>query len=371
MDPGKKELYQKYRQEFSSLLYLDDAVRYLIGEYRKRAENDHTIFFITGDHRIIPIPSETRIDRYHVPFIVYSTMVKHPQRFSSVSSHADLTPSLLAFLEKNYGMTTPRKAHWLGTGIDTSVGFRNIHSQALMKTKEELVDYLDKDFFLSGDQLYKVMPGLALEQMQDRATQSALEKKLADFRRLNTYVCFRDKIFPEQAERAQLSENARLDSAFAMLQVGGLNSDQLFQRARETASSQNYDEARTICRKLLRNGPNYHDVRTLLGRTFAWEKRFDEARACFEEVMRRAPNYPDAQTALFDVEFWSGNTPQALTLANQALRRFPTNQDLLFRKAKVLAALGKRQESLDALGQLLKINPSSPDGIALRTQLGK
>jgi tetratricopeptide (TPR) repeat protein len=87
--------------------------------------------------------------------------------------------------------------------------------------------------------------------------------------------------------------------------------------------------------------------------------------------MRRAPNYSDAQVALIDAEFWSGNHARALTLANQSLQRFPSNQDLLFRKAKVLAALGKNQESLDALERLLRLNPSSVDGLTLRKQLGK
>ena len=371
VSPGKLDLYRKYRQEFSSLLYLDDAVRYLIGEYSNRPENDHTIFIITGDHRIIPIPTETRIDRFHVPLILYSKMLKRPQRFSSVSTHADVTPSLLAFLENNYGLKAPGKAHWLGNGIDTAIGFRNIHSQPLMRTKEDLVDYLDKDYFLAAHQLFKLLPGLDLEESQDHEARLALEKQLDDFRQLNAYVCSRDKIFPELPGETRVSANTRDDSAYAMLNLHGLNSDQLFQLAREKASTQNYEEVRTICRKLLRNGPNYHDVRTLLGRTFAWEKRYDEARPCFVEVIRRAPNYPDAQTALVDVEFWSGNTAHALTLVNQALQRFPTNQDLLIRKSKLLAALGKRQESLDALEHLLKVNPSSVDGLALQKQLSK
>lgn len=370
-DPGKQEFYRKYRQEFSSLLYLDDAIRYLIDEYKQRSENDHTIFFITGDHRIIPIPTETKIDRYHVPLMIVSKMLKHPQKFSSVSSHADVTPTLLAFLQKNYGLSAPTRAHWLGTGIDTSVGFQNRHSRALMRTKEELVDYLDRDYYLADKQLFRLLPGLDLQESQDQDIRLGLQKKLDEFRQINAYVCSQGKIYPEQAEQARLSANALDDTAFARLNLKGLSSDQLFQRAREKAFSQNYDEARIICRRLLRNGPNYHDVRTLLGRTLAWEKRYDEAKVCFEEVIRRAPNYPDARAALVDVELWAGNAAQALTVANQALQTFPTNLDLLFRKAKVLASMGKTEESLDALKKLLRIDPSNIEGLALRKQLGR
>lgn len=36
--------------------------------------------------------------------------------------------------------------------------------------------------------------------------------------------------------------------------------------ARKKAFAQSYDEARATCKKLLKNGPNYHDIRTLLGK---------------------------------------------------------------------------------------------------------
>jgi tetratricopeptide (TPR) repeat protein len=72
-----------------------------------------------------------------------------------------------------------------------------------------------------------------------------------------------------------------------------------------------------------------------------------------------------------DVEFWSGNNDRALGLVNQALQRFPLNQEFHVRKVKVLAALGRRDEALLGLKQLLKLNPLSADALALRKQLGK
>jgi lipoteichoic acid synthase len=371
VDPQRHETYKKYRQEFSSLLYADDALRFLMTEYQQRPEYDHTIFFITGDHRIIPIPAEAKIDRYHVPFIIFSKMLKYPKRFSSISTHADVTPSILAFLQANYGVSAPWKAHWLGTGIDTAVGFRNIHTMPLMRNKGELTDYLDKDYFLTGDQLFKLRAGLVPEVVQDKDVQSRLERNFGDFKRINRYVSRNNKLYPQSADRSRFATTAEGDSAFAALDSLKLNSNQLFQLAQEKAAANKYEEARTVCRKLLRNGPNFHDVRTLLGRTYAWEKRYDEARAAFDEVIRRAPNYPDAQIALVDVEFWSGNNNRVLGLVNQALLRFPSNQEFHVRKVKVLAAMGRRDEALLGLNQLLKLNPLSADALALRKQLGK
>ncbi len=366
----KKETYRKYRQEFSSLLYTDDAVRYLITEYQRRPEYDNTIFIITGDHRIIPIPTETRIDRFHVPFIIFSKMLKRPQCFSSVSSHADVTPSILAFLQRRCGIQPPQKAHWLGTGIDTAAGFRNIHSIALMKTKEELSDFVEHEYFLSGEQLFRLKAGLVPEEVDDLNMKSLLAQKLRDIKRINRYVCRNNKLYPEQADQARSAPLAADDSAVVALDALKLNSDQLFQLARDKAAANDYEGARAICRKLLRNGPNFHDVRTLLGRTYSWERRYDEARTTFSEVMRRAPNYPDAQLALADVEYWTGNNERVLELVGEALQKFPSNQSFLVCKVKALSALGRKNEAQSAFNQLLKLNPTSAEASALRKQLG-
>jgi hypothetical protein len=45
-----------------------------------------------------------------------------------------------------------------------------------------------------------------------------------------------------------------------------------FDRARRLAFSGAYEPARLLCRKVLAGSSNYHDVRVLYGRTFAWEK---------------------------------------------------------------------------------------------------
>jgi hypothetical protein len=72
-----------------------------------------------------------------------------------------------------------------------------------------------------------------------------------------------------------------------------------------------------------------------------------------------------------DVESWSGSNDTVLGLVNQALQRFLSNQEFHVRKVKVLAALGRRDEALLGLNQLLKSNPLSADALALRKQLGK
>ncbi|HKK44196.1 MAG TPA: sulfatase-like hydrolase/transferase, partial [Balneolaceae bacterium] len=76
VDDQKKEIFTNYKKIFASLLYSDDAIRKFIQNYKKRPEYDHTIFIITGDHRMGPIPHASKIDRFRVFFTIYSPMLK-------------------------------------------------------------------------------------------------------------------------------------------------------------------------------------------------------------------------------------------------------------------------------------------------------
>ena len=337
VDTSRRAEYRKYSGVFETLLYLDDAVRSFLEEYAKREDYRRTIFIITGDHRLIPIPPATRIDRYRVPFIVYSPMVKAAVRFSSVSSHLDVTPSLIALLHKNVGMTFPGTVPWLGTGIDTSRAFRNVHSLVLMRTKNQTDEYLDGLHFLSGEQLFTVQPGLDLAANQDGAVLEQLREKLERARRLSLFVMTEDRIYPRNAsDSADARIAKRQESAFDSLELSDRTTDELFRIARSKAVAGDYDHARVIALRLLRDSPNNHDARALLGRTYAWQRRFAEARPILTELIRRAPDYVDGYVALIDVEIWSGHRDDALARVNDALGRFPGNKELIAEKARVL-----------------------------------
>ena len=111
-----KSNYRNYQNQYLSIMYADDAVRNFITEYSKRADYDNTIFIITGDHRIPEIPMRTKIDRYHVPLIIYSPLLKRTARFSSISTHFDLTPSILSYLKTNHNVRIPFLISWIGGG---------------------------------------------------------------------------------------------------------------------------------------------------------------------------------------------------------------------------------------------------------------
>ncbi|MFZ4621234.1 MAG: sulfatase-like hydrolase/transferase [Bacteroidota bacterium] len=361
VSPEQRTTMTAYRDQFASLLYFNDAIRYLFTEYAKRPDYKNTIFILTGDHRIIPIPSATKIDRFHVPLMIFSPMLKAPVKFSSVSSHLDVTPTILAFLKHRHGLRVPEKAHWLGDGIDTVRNFRNIHSIPFMRVKEEIADYLDGDLYISGEQLFELRPGMDIAEIQDEKKFNEVSAKLEHFKEINKYVVDENKLFPKTEELMDDDVTPEDIIAFQRIDSLGLDLEKLFFLARQKAFNKEIDESRLICRRILFASPNFHDTRVLLGRTYAWNNDYRTAKRLFNDVISRDETYIDAYSALADAELWSDSAAVSLEVAKRGLGLYPKNEDLLARSVKALVSLNRKKEAEAELKKLKNLNPNNPD----------
>jgi phosphoglycerol transferase MdoB-like AlkP superfamily enzyme len=182
---GQKAGYRAYRNIYTSVMYTDAALRRYFAEASKRPGYANTIFIVTGDHRLPEIPLSEWIDRYHVPLLVYSPLLKAPLRVKSVSSDFDIAPSLLAFLAHRYGIRTPPAVTWVGTGLDLEPAFRNVHDIPLKQTKANLVDFASGGWFVSRDALYLLRDGMHTQPVDDAAALAGAGARFAAFRDAN------------------------------------------------------------------------------------------------------------------------------------------------------------------------------------------
>ena len=194
---AQKKEYRKYILNYSTMLYFNDALRNFFDQYKKREDFKNTIFFITGDHRMSSPPISTQIDRFHVPLVIYSPMLKTVAKFSSVVSHLDFTPSVVAFLKRNYGMSFPSDVPWLGKGLDSVKTFRSTMSVPFIRTKNEIIDYIDRDYFIVNDQLFKVSENMGLDKITDQKKITEIQRKFEKFKTDNLNACLNNKLIPD------------------------------------------------------------------------------------------------------------------------------------------------------------------------------
>ncbi|MBA4277474.1 LTA synthase family protein [Flavobacterium sp.] len=340
---GIKEAVGTYKDIFAALNYTDTSIKNFIEAYSKRPEYKNTIFIITGDHRLIPVPQKDELCRFHVPLFIYSPMLKKAEKFKSVSSHWDVTPSLLAFLMNNYQFNKLEKTAWMGEGLDTAKEFRNIHKIPLMRYKGSINDYIYKDYLYSGGELYKINENFETNKVYEENISKIMADSLSSFKKLNAYLTKKNKIFP--ASMNVYSQPAVQFSKAELVIIKdlskNLNFDQTFLVARDLAFKKDYKKSRLLCDYILNEIPNYSEVRTLKGRMLAWEGNYGKAESELLDAIKRTPFETDAYLALMDVYKWSNQNSKAIEIGKKAIDSGIKNPEIKVKLAQAYKSIQK------------------------------
>jgi YaiO family outer membrane protein len=145
--------------------------------------------------------------------------------------------------------------------------------------------------------------------------------------------------------------------------------DALFKQAREISFAGNNLQARRILQRILERKPDYYDVRTFLGRTYAWDRQYDNARTELSRVLIDRENDQDALLALIDVEDWSGNPEVANQYLRLGLSYYPTSEALLMKKARLQIKADDKESAAITLRRILDFNPGNKEAIDLMNSL--
>ena len=204
-----KHTLKETKEVLVTFMFSDDCIKKFLKEYAKRPEYSNTIFFITGDHHIGSFPSTSVIDDYHVPLIIYSPMLKAPKKFLAVNSHNNLAPTITNLIVNNFSVPfKPSQVPWLGSVMDTSTTFRNIHSMPFMEWSRDISDYIYQGYFLSGDHLYKLTPDLQEESINNDSVKNHMIRLRENFKVINKYVTENNKVY--KAAESLVSDNKKL-----------------------------------------------------------------------------------------------------------------------------------------------------------------
>ena len=193
---AKKSQHRVYSNIYASILYTDEALKLFFNAYSKSSTYKNTIFIITGDHRLPEIPLSTKIDRYHVPLIIYSPMLKRGKVIKSISSHLDIAPSLNALFRHSYHMKTPLNVTWLGDGLDVYAGFRNIHQYPLKQGKTTMHNFLSGKFFIDEAGLYEINSQMDLLPAKDQKQLQKIHQQFDLYKYKNNSFLKSKKLMP-------------------------------------------------------------------------------------------------------------------------------------------------------------------------------
>lgn len=366
-----KKKWSAYKDIFACLLYTDSSMKNFMTEYAKKPDYANTIFIITGDHRLIPVPQKDNLSRFHVPLYIYSPMLKKTAIFKSISAHTDVTPSLVAFLTNNYQINKLDKTHWIAQGLDTVRKFRNIHTIPLMRYKGSINDYIYKEYFYSERNTFKIDENFDITEASGGMSET-ISTSFSDFKKLNAYLTTKDKItrsasnFNKPVYKFNTEELSTIKSL-----TKGLDRDQIFFLARELAFKKERKKAKLLCNYVLNDLPNYGDVRTLKGRILAWEGDYKNAEKELLEVINRTPFYSDSYLALMDVYWWSGQNKKGVAIGKKALSNQIDNPEIGYKLAQAYGRMNNKLNARKTIDSLLVLHPENKEYSNFKKSLKK
>jgi len=191
----QKKWAATFKNQLISVVNADDALKKFFDDYRKRNDFGNTIFIITGDHSMPEITLQSHIDRFHVPLLIYSPLLKEAKRFQKTTSHFDVAPSILAYYRNNYKISTPSTVTWVGNGFsnDTEIGKADI---PIMQSKDKMIDFVLGNYYLHDNQLFIINSSEA-DSYHDEVVFKTVSQKFNRFKSMNSSFYATKKLMPD------------------------------------------------------------------------------------------------------------------------------------------------------------------------------
>ncbi|UWX61252.1 sulfatase-like hydrolase/transferase [Chryseobacterium oranimense] len=195
LNPDQKKWAAGFKNQLISVLNADDALKNFFENYGKRPDFQHTIFVITGDHSMPEITLESKIDRFHVPLLIYSPLLKEPKRFQKTTSHFDVAPSVLAYYRNNYKLRTPSTVTWVGRGFspDSQISKAGI---PMMQSKNMMVDFVSDKYYLHDGQLF-TLKNSEEDPSDDASALKLINGRFNQFKSMNSRFYASKKLMPD------------------------------------------------------------------------------------------------------------------------------------------------------------------------------
>jgi tetratricopeptide (TPR) repeat protein len=130
-------------------------------------------------------------------------------------------------------------------------------------------------------------------------------------------------------------------------------------QVRKYSEVQDWESALRIVDQEVARAPQDMDVRAWRARVLAWSGHVPEAEKEYMEILKVSRNGPDNWMGLANVYLREGRTVEALSALDTAVKLDPTRADLHAARARVLRAVGERNEARLEFQKALNLDPAS------------
>lgn len=191
-------ILKNHLDAYSTYTYLDDQIRNYFQQAQSHPDYENTIFIIYGDHGT-GIASTDDISEYKIPLIIYSPLLKQPEKFLGVSSQLDLAPTLINYLRLNYIPKLPTTTTFIGKELSYSKKYINDRTLLLGTYLRNQDYYLNQSYFVRNGQLYKVQSNLNVSPIKDDIKLASMEKEKEIAKKIINYAIYTDKLGPKDS----------------------------------------------------------------------------------------------------------------------------------------------------------------------------
>ena len=195
LSEDKKISLLKNTSALSTVVFTDEQLKIYLEKAKTKPWFENTIFVIVGDHRIgSSIKQANLIDRYHVPLLIYSPLLKSPKELNGMCFHMDVNASLYSLFAVNYDVRMPKFVPWLGYQLNFTDSFYQNRFVPIMRLNREIDIAIDNDAIYYNNEAFKIDKNFNLTLLNDDGTIKSIEDKLLSFRTINNYVSKNDRI---------------------------------------------------------------------------------------------------------------------------------------------------------------------------------
>jgi uncharacterized sulfatase len=196
IDKTKQDEYLKHLTDFGAILYADYSMAQVFEMYKEAGLFENTIFIICGDHSLKFMNDNPRLDKFHVPLLIYSPLLKRSKTIKSLISQKDIPSALQALLLNKFNVKLPSFSISQSNNLDTlkTLSFNN--DFVMMSTNKRITNYIKNDVLLSDNMLFKIGDNLSIHKLDNDVMLSSLQTKLLRYKNNAKYACDNNKVTP-------------------------------------------------------------------------------------------------------------------------------------------------------------------------------